>query len=601
MLKSQIRFKNNKPYICIDGRLHAPFAYTTYFEECGEYSDFIKSGYRMFFVNVSFTDLPINNVTGFSPFLTGVFEGDEPDYSEFDGTVKRILSDCPDAFIFPRINISMPRRWIADNIGETVETPTGRRESLYSDVFRHDGAKLLYTLAAHIRAADYADRIAGYQLCGGTTQEWIHHDLYGSFSDMGQQKFRMWIKEKYGAGNVPVLSKNDFCNGVFNETVARYGEFCGEATAKTVEHFAKALKEYINGEQIVGVFYGYNAFVNDYLWGLHGLRFIVNSPYIDFFSSPCGYDNNRSLGIDWCDMLTSESVKNHGKLYFVECDIRTHLTRRMQDSRPGRYPDDIYTLYDKNGNKTAWCGPETPELSISAIRKAFAHQLTKASGVWWFDMWGGWYHDETVMAELRRMKDIAEKSKDKSTEGLPSAQTVVFIDEKAYLNYPRGSQLSHSVNIAITAMGNTGIPFDLCMTEDAEKVLHKYRAAIFPAPVPSAGGESAVEMCRKMKVPYIRASEEKPAFTAEELRDFLVSSGVHCYNNDGNVVYCGEGFLAVHSVSDGEIKVTLPKKFRLKPLPGTGFTECETDELILNMKQYETVVFEIYQEGEFNE
>ena len=48
-----------RPYIKIDGELHAPLAYTAYFEECAEYSDFIKSGYRMFFVNVSFTDLPI--------------------------------------------------------------------------------------------------------------------------------------------------------------------------------------------------------------------------------------------------------------------------------------------------------------------------------------------------------------------------------------------------------------------------------------------------------------------------------------------------------------------------------------------------------------
>ena len=75
MLRSCIKFKNNKPYVSVDGELYAPLAYTTYFEECGEFSDFIKKGYKMFFVNVSFTDLPINNSTAFSPFLTGVFEG----------------------------------------------------------------------------------------------------------------------------------------------------------------------------------------------------------------------------------------------------------------------------------------------------------------------------------------------------------------------------------------------------------------------------------------------------------------------------------------------------------------------------------------------
>ena len=115
-MKSRIEFKNEKPYINIDGKLHSPLAYTTYFDECGEFSDFIKNGYRMFFVNVSFTDLPINNVTGFSPFLTGVFEGETPDYNEFDGVVRKIISQCPDALIFPRINIAMPRKWIENNL-----------------------------------------------------------------------------------------------------------------------------------------------------------------------------------------------------------------------------------------------------------------------------------------------------------------------------------------------------------------------------------------------------------------------------------------------------------------------------------------------------
>lgn len=596
MLKSQIEFKNNKPYISVNGKLCAPFAYTTYFEECGEYSDFIKSGYRMFFVNVSFTDLPINNVTGFTPFLTGVFEGDTPDYGEFDETVNRIVSECPDALIFPRINIAMPRKWIKNYTDETVGTPNGARESLYSDAFLRDGAELLRVLVSHIRSSDYSGRIAGYQLCGGTTQEWIHHDLFGSFSDMSLRKFSAWMKEKYGVSDIPSLSKDDFCSGEFNETVSRYGEFCGEMTAKTVEYFAKELKEQINSEQIVGVFYGYNAFVNDYLWGLHGLRFIIDSPFIDFFSSPCGYDDNRNLGIDWGDMLASESVKNHGKLYFVECDIRTHLTRRMQDSRPGRYPDDIYNTADKNGNKTVWSGPDTAELSLSAIRKAFAHQVTKGSGVWWFDMWGGWYHDADIMAELERMKAAAESSKEKNSADYPCAQAVLFIDEKAYLNNPRGSHLCHSVNITRTATGNTGIPFDLCMVEDAEKVLHKYRAAIFAAPIPSDSGKSAVKICEKLNIPYIQASKETPFYSETELRSFLVSSGVHCYNADGNVVCCGEGFLSIHTVNSGEVKITLPAKYTVRPLLGADFSERETDVILLDMKKHGTAVFELINE-----
>ncbi len=593
MLKTHIEYKNGKPFISVNGKLHYPLAYTTYFEECGRFSDFIKHDYKMFFINISFTKLSINTTSNFSPFYTGVFENDEPDYSEFEGIVRKILKECPDALIFPRINIAMPQKWINENIYETVETPSGNRESLISDKFLNNGTLLLKELVSHIRSADYADNIAGYQFCGGLTQEWMPFDYTGSFSEMGLKKFNKWLKEKYGKTNTTLLTKNDLTCPDFNETVSYYGEFYSEMTARTIEHFARSLKECVNNEQIVGTFYGYNAFVNDILLGLHGLRFIIDSPFIDFFSSPCCYDNNRALGIDWGDMIANESLKIHNKLYFVECDIRTHLTKRMQASRPGKYPDDILLLTDSNGNKTVWSGPPTKELSLSAIRKAYIHQLTKGSGVWWFDMWGGWYEDKDIMEDLKKMKQIAESAKNKCINASPEAEVVMFIDEKAYLNNPRDSKFCHSVNITRTEMGNSGVPFKQCMVEDAEKILSKYKFAIFTAPLPSESGKNAVELCKKLNIPYLETSIEKHFYKKNELREILISNGVHCYNEDDNVIYYGNGFLGIHTISDGEVKIALPQKYKIKSLFGAELPDCETDAIKLNMKKYDTAIFEL--------
>ena len=588
MLKSHIEFINEKPVVNINGALHYPLAYTTYFEECAEFSDFINSGYRMFFVNVSFSDLPINNNTGFSPFLTGVFEGEEPDYGEFDLRVREILTLCPDALIFPRINITMPRKWIADNREECVETPSGMRESLYSEKFLRDGGELLLTLVSHIRNADYSGRIAGYQLCGGTTQEWFHHDLKGSFSEKSIQKFRLWMNERYNISEIPEFTKEDLGKAAFREITEYFGEFSCEMAAKSAEHFSRTVKEYIGGEQIVGVFYGYNVFLNDVFWGHHGLRHIIDSPYIDFFSSPCGYDDGRRLGIDWSDMLPTASLKAHNKLYFVECDIRTCLTKGMQTSRPGRYPDDIYLQTDNNGNKTVWAGPETKDLSLSAIRKAFCHQLTKGSGIWWFDMWGGWYHDDDIMTELGKMREIAETSLHKNAEANPKTEAVIFVDERAYFG-----EICHSVNIIRDNLSNLGIPFDFCMTEDAERVIGSYKAAVFTAPVLSESSKNAKKLCDANNLPYIETSPEKPYFTKEELIDFFTSEGIHRYNSDGNVIYCGKGFLGIHSAEDGEATISLPGKYRIRPLLDTDFTECEADGFSIYMKQFDTAVFEL--------
>ena len=593
MHKSSISFKNNIPYISIDGELHAPFAYTAYFEERGEYADFSENGCRMFFVNVSFSSLPINNITGFTPFLTGVFDGDTPDYKEFDDTVRKILAVCPDAFIFPRINMTMPKKWIIDHTSETVDTVNGgRRESLYSDIYLRDAKSLLFTLVDHIRNEDYSYAISGYQLCGGTTQEWFHHDLSGSFSEMGLEKFSRWMTEKYGASEIS-LTKETLRRDFFNEEVSRYCEFAGEMTAKTVEYFSKALKEYIGYSQIVGVFYGYNAFVCDPLWGHHGMRFIIDSPYIDFFSSPCAYDNNRSLGTDWGDMTAGESLKVHGKLYFTECDIRTHLTRGMQEARPGKYPDNVYLQYDEKGNKTVWAGPDTLPLSLSAIRKTFSHKITKGEGIWWFDMWGGWYHNEEIMKDISRMKEISEKAINKPKDGYPTAEAVMIVDEEAYLNIPLNSSLLHSVNATRTNMGYIGMPFDILMAEDAERAISKYRAAVFTVPVPSEAGTKAQMLCEKLNIPYIKSTPEKPSFTTDELRSFLVSSGVHCYNPDGHIIHSGNGFIGVHTVKEGEITIMLPRKYKIKSLFDDTLTETETDLITLTMPKHETTVFEI--------
>lgn len=592
-MKTKIQFINGKPLINADESLHSPLAYTAYFDECGEWEDFIKCGYKMFFVNVSFTDLPINNVTSFTPFRTGIFENESPDYSEFDEMVRSIVAKCPDCMIFPRINIAMPRKWIRENPYETVATPTGNRESLFSNKFMLDGTELLKKLLAHISQADYTDRIAGYQLCGGTTQEWIHHDLFGSFSEMGMEKFRNWVLKKYGIKNIKIPERDDFESGIVTEETKKYYEFCCEAHTKTIEHFARVTKEFTNNEKIVGVFYGYNAFVPDCLWGLHGLWHIIDSPYIDFFSSPCCYDHNRELGFDWGDMLPVDTLKLHGKLCFVECDIRTHLTKRMQESRPGMYPEDSYQLFDTKGNKTVWCGPETPELSLSAIRKAFAHQITKASGIWWFDMWGGWYHSSDIMADSEKMRLIYEKANTRKTNDLPASEVVLFIDEKAYRNLPRGNGLLNMVNHLRVKMSSSGIPFDTYMVEDAEAVIEKYKVAIFSAPIPSEEGKKAFELCEALNLPYISAEKNAVFYTTEEIRNMLVSFGVHCYNPDGCVVYCGNGILGVHTVADGKNTIKLPKKLRVKALLGEKTNEAETDVITFTANKHSTVLFEL--------
>lgn len=207
-------------------------------------------------------------------------------------------------------------------------------------------------------------------------------------------------------------------------------------------------------------------------------------------------------------------------------------------------------------------------------------------------MWGGWYHNEEIMLEMSKMRDIAESSKDK-TQLYPSAETVVFIDEKAYFNNPRCTDVVCSVNNIRVAMGNTGIPFDLCMTEDAEKVIDKYKVAIFTTALPSESGKKAMELCESHNIPYLFPEGDKIYISTPELREYLVSNGVHCYNEDNNVIFCGGGYIGIHTSHEGEVQIKLPEKYKVKSLLGANLKEQETDAVSLYMNKHETALFEL--------
>ena len=595
MIRSEIRTRNGRPSLYLDGQKAVAMAYTTYFEERSGYADFIRAGYRLFFVNLSFTKKPINSITGFTPFHVGAFEDPaHPNYSEFEDAVRRIVACCPEAVIFPRIYVSMPSGWVDTHPDDVIPTVGGGyREALFSEAFRRDGAELLRKTVRHILTSDYAHRIGGWQLCGGQTQEWFHHDLSGSLGPCAEIPFRRWAKETLGREDVALPDAEAYRyvgQAVQEKENARlYALFCNEAVAETVDIFAGTVKEETGGEQIVGVFYGYTMESNGkVLFGSHALRRLLDSPHVDFFSSPNAYLQNRALGIDWVDMIPVDSVRLHGKLPFIECDVRTHLTAAIQDVRPGEYPDGLYRL--ENG-ASVWAGPPTAELSREALRKCFAHQITRGSAVWWFDMWGGWYNDPMLMDELTAMKGLCDEALNRRASADLTSEVVVLTDERSYACLLDHSPLMNALPHTRMALGNTGIPYDLCACEDADSVLDRYKAVIFPFPLPSEAGEYAMTLCRERGIPYLTATPAHPVLTVGELRSFCLESGVHAYTDEGDVVYAGNGYVGLHTAEGGEKVLTLPKPCRIRPLFGAETEEQTTDTLRFFVDKHKTALF----------
>ena len=100
-----------------------------------------------------------------------------------------------------------------------------------------------------------------------------------------------------------------------------------------------------------------------------------------------------------------------------------------------------------------------------------------------------------------------------------------------------------------------------------------------------------MKLCEMMGIPYLSATKEQHILTVDDIRDFYERAGVHQYNKDGDVIYAGNGYVALHSAKSGKKELKLPKALDVSPLFGTGAQECETDVISFDLLENATALF----------
>lgn len=590
-MHSKIEAIGGLPYLVAGEERVPACAYITYFEENNDYEGFAKNGYRLFSVPITLSNQAINTTSGFLSHRGGVFDvKGKPDFSLVDESVRLIVQACPNALIFPRIHVTMPDWWLEEHPTETVPVSYGKkREALYSERFRNDATEMLLELIAYFKSFPYADHIVGYQISGGNTQEWFHLDLNGSFHKNALPYFNHYLKEK-GLPPVSVLPDVEALKksvAVQDPLQREYVRFANDSVSRLVEHLCKKVKEAVDFQQIVGVFYGYTMEISHRpLWGSHSLTRLLYSPYIDFFSSPSSYAGKRALGVDWPDMMPVSSLALHKKMRFIECDIRTFLTKSPNESRPNCDPHHVYT-------SAVWAGPPTEDLSVSAVRKSLARQLTHGHGLWWFDMFGHWYDSEKLMAEMRRSLALFSEAKTRTPLQF-SKEIAVFLDENAYATVGEEHPAFLSVREMRIPLGASGAPYDVFLIGDFHRLdwnASPYKAILFLIPGKSPEAEKAKAFLAERKIPFLSISDKKAFFSTEELQAFYRESGVFLYCHSQDVVYVGNGFACLHAATAGTKTIRFPQALRCTDL--ITAKEYRTDRLTLPYRLFETKLFRI--------
>lgn len=527
MITSCVKNNGGVPALFVNDIPINPMAYITYFTDKNMYNEFSQIGYCLYSLPTYFTEQTINESSRLPAFQKGIFDriydGGEPDYSVFDGLVAQILTECPTAYIFPRVNVSIPYAWEEQNPDDCCEFGYNEhhRASFWSDKWLCETQRLLSMFVAHIEKSDYCDHIIGYQISAGNTEEWFPFDMKGCRGKRAEEKFREYC----------------LCHfGIEKGTEAEFSRAFSERTAYSIIELSKTVKECTGSRLAVGAFYGYSFEVCEPDRGHFALREVLESKYVDFICSPNSYYMVRKPGIDHAYMLPIDTLKKAGKLYLAENDTRTHLSAPPNDLP--RYQSPV------------WKGPER-EITAEIIKMHFAKGLCHGTGMWWFDMWGGWYRDDVYLKLLENLRKIYEGAV--GCDLSSKCEVALFFDEKGVPSMNRDihpDPVFYAIYRLRVILGHMGVPYDMYLADDFDDVAYKYKAVIVVQPIKTELSEHCIKACGEKGIPVKVICSD--GISAEILRKFCRESGAHIYCNQKAVIYSNNSFVFLHTGEEAE-------------------------------------------------
>ncbi len=588
-----VHLHRGRPTLFLNGEPTPSLAYMSYLGETRYYREMAEAGIHLYCFPAHLGDRGINTNSGIGPFRTPLWVGEgRYDFSSIEEDFTRLLRADPEARAILRVHLDPPLWWEEAHPEACTRLPDGStfRQCFSSPVWRDATARALYDVLDRLRDSPFAPHTVGIHVAAGFTEEWFYH-FRGTYHDLNPERtraFRAWLSRAYRGSEAELRRAWRDPSATFAE--AEPADISGAArdagwlsrdehrrrfdtlafhTATMAEHvdfFCRRVKEHSAGRLLTGAFYGYHFFVTDARRGHGPLAALLDSPHLDYLSSPNAY--NRILGGDWPPMLAVSSVLRRGKLWLAENDTRTFLTTPLRERAPAIAPPGQY----EGG---VWEGPETPEDSVALLQKNASRMLACGYGGWWFDMWGGWFSDPRLMQVVRRAQELGREELHRRVPGTEPQVAVVVDDTLAFRDGTFG-RLAEEILGNRYALGKIGTGYELHLREDlphldADKVRFVWALGLTDLYPSEADILRSLED-RGTHVLHTgltgstlhrvgHGPQEMPGavrFDAEVLRSLLRAAGVHIYVDTDDVVYAGHGWLAIHTLQGGKRRAALP-------------------------------------------
>ena len=628
MPTSAIVEKNGLPLLIVNDEPIVPCGYMSYHIEKADYRSFLECGYKLIFVPVYAGDRGINPMSGIRPFYSGFWVGeDRYDFSVVEANLKKVIADHEpgEIWIIPRVMVEPPSFWEDAHPDELCRDFSGKsvHQSYSSDIWLQDTKKAMMALQDFFVESNLDRYIMGWQLACGWTEEFmrpmIHSMQLTDYSQTSVSAWRRYLNEKYrniealnqawaasyhGFEEIAVPSPAERVYRADGESqypiaVAEYNKLRSVETATALITLARYAKEILGGKRVVGAFYGYAGT----RFGHDAIDLVLRSKDVDFLASPFSYNTQRALGTDWSLQGALGSARLHHKLWFTECDVRTHLSRPISISMPHANPIGN-TMYDG----PIWYGPDDEEMSIHQMRKAFAKTMSMSAGMWWFDMWGGWFQTDAYMDTVKKSLALYRSQRNES-----SVAKVAIV----YDTYAQGAHANNaSWEGILQAASMSGASYEQFSLTDLERLdMRQYRAVVLCNVRGTVPALAAWKNSHRSIVYVASASENDegklcaceggrvrvgPAYqeyffsdvpSPQALREAFLTAGAHIYTFNNDIVYAFGKMVALHAASDGEKRIFLPEKSKVvDAYTGERMVPCD-HFFDFSMKKGETRIF----------
>ena len=376
------------------------------------------------------------NAGGFDNFvlLTDFLEfwkgPDSFDFTHLDRKAEQLLNMNPDAVFMVQIGCYMPDWWLNDNPDDVTVRENGKprhpsqeRQALGSKKWLRDARIPLRALVEHIRNSSWGDRVWGANVAENTNWEWFWWTGRGEkfyvsgYSPADYASFRAFLRKKYPtdealarAWRQPNLTVETarmpsmayqlrgrigtLLDAELDRSLIDWFDFRNQVMAEAVIDLCKSLKEFSGNRWLTGAYYGY--YVNQctnvgshsiHSAGHNGFLEVAASPYVDYIRAPSIY-RLRRLGLPEGNQAPQDTFLAHGKVVYIECDMRTSFKEdpRNSDMRISR--------------------PATAAQTVAEMNRLFGMMTATGCSYYWYDITYGAYLHPVLTGLLKKQREI---------------------------------------------------------------------------------------------------------------------------------------------------------------------------------------------------